>query len=121
MKDSKMRKARSLKRAAGILALVMVLPLASCNRKTSKKSSDRKYASGKEIQETDPFFNAEINELKLPLKEGKKIIDTIEILSSELDENGITSVEDVELKFHILDEETYDTIADSDVISFSAK
>lgn len=76
MKDSKMRKARSLKRAAGILALVMVLPLASCNRKTSKKSSDRKYASGKEIQETDPFFNAEINELKLPLKEGKKIIDT---------------------------------------------
>ena len=76
MKDSKMRKARSLKRAAGILALVMVLPLASCNRKSTKKSSDRKYASGKEIQETDPFFNAEINELKLPLKEGKKIIDT---------------------------------------------
>lgn len=61
-----------------------------------------------------PYFSATVYD-------GKKIIDTIEILSSELDENGITSVEDMELKFHILDEETYDTIADSDVISFSAK
>ncbi|MCR5275734.1 MAG: hypothetical protein K6E26_10310 [Clostridiales bacterium] len=76
MKDSKMRKARSLKCAAGILALVMVLPLASCNRKSSKKISDRKYASGKEIQETDPFFNAEINELKIPVRSNAKVVDT---------------------------------------------
>ena len=76
MKDSKIRKAQIRKCAAGILALVMVLPLASCNRKTSKKSSNGKYSSGKEIQETDPFFNAEINELKLPVKDGEKVMDT---------------------------------------------
>jgi hypothetical protein len=61
-----------------------------------------------------PYFSATVYD-------GKKIINTIDILSTELEENGITSVEDVELKFHILDEETYDTIAESDVISFSAK
>ena len=76
MKDSKIRKAQIRKCASGILALVMVLPLASCNRKTSKKSSNGKYSSGKEIQETDPFFNAEINELKLPVKDGEKVMDT---------------------------------------------
>jgi hypothetical protein len=42
-------------------------------------------------------------------------------MSSELEDNGIESIDDVELKFHIYDADTYDTITDSDVIQFSAK
>lgn len=52
---------------------------------------------------------------------GKKAIDDITIMSSDLEENGIESIDEVELKFHIYDEDTYDTIADSDAITFSAK
>lgn len=52
---------------------------------------------------------------------GKKAIDDITILSTDLEENGIESVEDVELKFHIYDADSYSTIADTEAISFSAK
>ncbi len=52
---------------------------------------------------------------------GKKAIDDITILSTDLEENGIETVEDVELKFHIYDEDSYNTIADTDAITFSAK
>lgn len=51
----------------------------------------------------------------------KKAIDDITLMQSELDENGIDSVEDVELVFHIVNADTYKTITDSDIISFSAK
>ena len=51
----------------------------------------------------------------------KKAIDDITLFSEDLEQNGIETVEEVELKFHIFDNESYDTIADSDVISFSAK
>lgn len=61
-----------------------------------------------------PYFSADVYE-------GKKALDDITLMSSELEENGIESIEDVELKFHIYDPESYDTIADSDIISFSAK
>lgn len=53
--------------------------------------------------------------------DGKKAIDDITILSSDLEANGITSVDQVELKFHIYNAESYDTIADSDAITFSAQ
>ena len=35
--------------------------------------------------------------------------------------NGIEKIEEVELKFHIYDVTTYETIADSEVIKFSAQ
>lgn len=53
--------------------------------------------------------------------DGKKAIDDITVFLSELEENGIESIEEVELKFHIYDANTYDTIADSDPITFSAQ
>lgn len=53
--------------------------------------------------------------------DGKKSIDDITIMSSDLEANGITSVDQVELKFHIYNAESYDTIADSDAITFTAK
>ncbi len=53
--------------------------------------------------------------------DGKKSIDDITIMSSDLEANGITSVDQVELKFHIYNAESYDTIADSDAITFMAQ
>lgn len=53
--------------------------------------------------------------------DGKMAMDDITIFSSELEENGITAIEDVELKFHIYDADTYSTIADSDTVTFSAQ
>ena len=61
-----------------------------------------------------PFFSTTVFD-------GKKAIDDITIFSSDLEDNGIDSIEEVELKFHIFDADTYSTIVDSDPITFSAK
>ena len=53
--------------------------------------------------------------------DGKKSIDDITIMARDLEANGITSVDQVELKFHIYNAERYDTIADSDEITFTAQ
>lgn len=50
---------------------------------------------------------------------GKYAIDSIEIFSSELEENSITSIEEIEVKFSIIDPETFSTITETDPISFS--
>jgi len=61
-----------------------------------------------------PYFSTQVYD-------GKKSLDDIALLSSELEENGIEAVDEVELKFHIYDLDSYDTIADSDPITFTAK
>lgn len=52
---------------------------------------------------------------------GKKSFNDITLFSSELEENGITEVNDVELKFRIYNPDTYDDIDNTDSISFSVK
>lgn len=61
-----------------------------------------------------PYFSCNVYD-------GKKSINDITIMSSELEENGIESIDKVELQFNIYDVVTFDTIADSDPITFSAK
>lgn len=51
----------------------------------------------------------------------KKDIDDITIFSSDLEENDISSIDEVELKFHIYDSDSYNTIKDTEPITFSAK
>ncbi|MBQ8279154.1 MAG: hypothetical protein IJZ23_04880 [Roseburia sp.] len=53
--------------------------------------------------------------------DGKMALDEITIFSEDLVANGIENIEDVELKFHIYDAESYEAIADSEVITFSAR
>lgn len=60
-----------------------------------------------------PYFSSTVYD-------GKKAIDEITLMSSELEENGIDSVDEIELKFKLMDENFMD-IAESDVITFSAK
>ena len=61
-----------------------------------------------------PFFSTTIYE-------GKKSIDDITVFSSDLEENGIKTIEEVELKFHIYDADSYSTITDSEPIIFPAQ
>lgn len=61
-----------------------------------------------------PFFSTTVYD-------GKKVIDDITVFSSDLEENGIEAIEEVELKFHIYDADSYSTITDSDPITFSAQ
>lgn len=61
-----------------------------------------------------PFFSTTVYD-------GKKAIDDITVFSSDLEANGIGTIEEVELKFHIYDADSYTTIEDSEPITFSAQ
>ncbi|RKM55400.1 hypothetical protein D6855_15805 [Butyrivibrio sp. CB08] len=61
-----------------------------------------------------PYFSTTVYD-------GKKAFDDITIMSSELEENSISAIEEVELKFHIYNADTYDTIKDTDPITFTAQ
>lgn len=61
-----------------------------------------------------PFFSTTVYD-------GKKSIDDITVFSNDLEDNGIEAIEEVELKFHIYDADSYSTIADSEPITFQAQ
>lgn len=61
-----------------------------------------------------PFFSTTVYD-------GKKCIDDITVFSSDLEDNGISAIEEVELKFHIFDADSFSTITDSEPITFSAQ
>lgn len=50
---------------------------------------------------------------------GKMAIDDITVFSSDLEENGITTIEQIELSFHVIDTDSYDTIFETEPIAFS--
>lgn len=59
-----------------------------------------------------PFFSARVNS-------GRMALSNITITSSDLEENGIESVEDVEMVFKALNPDNYQTIFETSAISFS--
>ncbi len=63
----------------------------------------------------DPAFVAEITP-------GKKSFTTITFFESDLEENGIESIDEMEISFSIMDDDTWDDILDTDPITvkFSA-
>lgn len=60
-----------------------------------------------------PYFSSTVYD-------GKRAIAEITLMSSELEENGIANVDDIELKFKIVDEDFMNS-TESDVITFSTK
>lgn len=50
---------------------------------------------------------------------GKHAVDAITFLSSELEENGIEKIENVELSFHVFDTDSWDTIVDTPTVTIS--
>jgi len=53
--------------------------------------------------------------------DGKMAIAEIEIFAADLEENNITSVDEIELVFHVTNADSYHTIFDSDIITFAAQ
>lgn len=60
----------------------------------------------------DPIFSCDV----MP---GKKAVDTITFMDTQLEENEIGSIENIELSFCIFDFESWDTIVDTDVVSMA--
>ncbi len=60
----------------------------------------------------DPIFSTDIIA-------GKKAIDTMTFMESDLTDNGVTDITELEFKLHIFDLESWDTIMDSDTIKVS--
>lgn len=50
---------------------------------------------------------------------GKRAVDAITFLESDLEKNGITAITDVELSFHIFDSETWNTTVDTGAIQIA--
>lgn len=61
-----------------------------------------------------PFFSCTVYD-------GKKAVDDIGILSSDLEENDIKELKDFELKFCVRSADSYQVMFESDVVSFSVK
>ena len=58
----------------------------------------------------DPIFSEDV----MP---GKRAISAVTFMSSDLEENGITEITEVELYFHIFDQNNWDTIIDSNLVN----
>lgn len=60
----------------------------------------------------DPIFSSDV-------VAGKRAIDSITFMTSDLEDNDISVIETVELSFHIFDIESWDTIVDTEIISIT--
>lgn len=58
----------------------------------------------------DPIFSAQV-------ASGKKAYDSITFFDSDLEENGIEDIEDLELYFHVYDSDEWGTLFESDIVS----
>ncbi len=58
----------------------------------------------------DPIFSCDI-------VAGKKAYDTITFLESELKDNGITDITELEIKFHIFDSDSWSSSHDTDAVT----
>lgn len=73
------------------------------------------------VQTRDVSVNGFMTEASMSedIVAGKRAISAVQFYSSDLEENSIEDITDVELYFHIFDLESWDDIFDSDVISIS--
>lgn len=55
------------------------------------------------------------------VRPGKKAIESIILSSSDLEDNGIESIEELSLSFEVYDEDTYHTIIKTDEMSFNVE
>lgn len=62
----------------------------------------------------DPIFSCEI----MP---GKKAIDTVTFMTSDIEDNQIESIDEVEISFHIFKTDGWETIQDTDPMTISFK
>lgn len=58
---------------------------------------------------SDPIFSSSV-------AAGKKAMDEISIMKSDLEKNGITDIEDIEFTFHVFDDDDWEYRFDSEII-----
>ena len=58
----------------------------------------------------DPICSCEVGA-------GKNAVSDITIMTQDLEDNAITSIDDVEVSFHIFDTDSWDTIVDTDAVN----
>ena len=58
---------------SSLMILSMLLPSAGCGKRSKEKRNEDRYASGREISSSDPFFNFSVSDLKIPLDEDKEV------------------------------------------------
>ncbi len=60
----------------------------------------------------DPIFSSDV-------VSGKRAFDTITFMESDLEENGVTDINSLELRFHVFNMESWNTIFDSEIVSIT--
>lgn len=60
----------------------------------------------------EPYFSCDVTA-------GKKAYDTITFMESNLEENNITSIDSMDISFHVFNTEDFNTIFDTDTLSVS--
>ncbi|MBQ3007108.1 MAG: hypothetical protein IJD78_06065 [Clostridia bacterium] len=60
----------------------------------------------------DPTFSCDITA-------GKKAFDSISFMQSDLEDNGITDITEIELYFHVFDMESWDTVFDTETVKIT--
>ena len=60
----------------------------------------------------DPYFSPEV-------AAGTRAIDSITFSSTDLEENDIEKIESIELSFHIFDSDSWNAIADTEVVTIN--
>ena len=95
----------------GIFGADVCLYLENCSGREITVDCDDMSVNGFMVT---PYFRCK-------LKDGRRALDEITILSADLEKNEIESVKDIELKFHVVDSNTYKTILDTETIRFSVE
>lgn len=60
----------------------------------------------------DPIFSCDV-------AAGKKVFDTMTFMESDLTDNGVSDISEIELKLHIFNMNSWDVIKDTDIINIS--
>ena len=60
--------------AASWMAVTLLLPAAGCGKRSKSKTDEKAdlYSSGRVIQESDPYFTADVKKVNIPVDTGKK-------------------------------------------------
>ncbi len=85
-----------------------------CENKTGKKVTIQVNDMSINGYMIEPIFSCDIYDKKMA-------IDDIKIMESDLEKNDIETIDEVELKFKVIDFENYENSFETDIIKFSAK
>lgn len=99
--------AKGLAEEGSILGQCLILYIENTGDRDVTVQTDHASVNGFMV---DPLFSRDVCA-------GKHAVAAVTIMSSELEDNAIEEITDVELTFHIFDSDSWDTIVDTDPVS----